>query len=72
MIYIVVDDQQAKLIAESSQSVEIRDNKGNHLGFVSHGFSNEDLALAKQRLSSAQPRVSSEELIDHLRTMVVK
>ena len=72
MIYIVVDDQQAKLITESSQGIEIRDKAGKHLGFVAHGFSEEDLAVASHRLSSSQPRISTEKVIEHLRALEVQ
>ena len=56
MHHIVVDDQQAKLISEATESVEIRDQEGRHLGYVAHGFADEDIALAKDRLASDQPR----------------
>ena len=38
MEHIVVNEQQARLISEATESVEIRDAKGTHLGYVAHGF----------------------------------
>ncbi len=69
MIHIVVDDQQAKLIAESQQYLEIRDRQGKHLGFVAHGFTDEDLAIAKERLASDKPRLSTKETMDRLNAL---
>jgi hypothetical protein len=72
MIYIVVNDDQAKLISESSDGIEIRDSSGRHLGFVAHGFTNADLATAKSRQASSQQRFETKDVIEHLRTLEVK
>jgi hypothetical protein len=64
-----VDNTQAKLIVEAQGTVEIRDRRGNHLGFVAHGFSAEDIALAKQRLAADGPRFTTREVLDHLRSL---
>jgi hypothetical protein len=69
MEHIVVDDQQAKLISEATESVEIRDPRGRHIGYVAHGFADEDMALAKQRMASDQPRYTTQEVLDHVRSL---
>jgi hypothetical protein len=69
MQHIVVDDQQAKLISEATESVEIRDSRGRHLGYVAHGFSDEDIAVAKQRSSSEEPRYKTQDVLDQLRSL---
>jgi hypothetical protein len=69
MLHIVVDDQQAKLISEATESVEIRDPRGRHLGYVAHGFTIEDIAIAKQSLASDEPRYTTREVLDHLRSL---
>ena len=56
MKHIVVDDQQAKLITETKETLEIRDVQGRHLGYVAHAFTDEDIAIARQRLASGEPR----------------
>lgn len=66
MHHIIVDDQQAKLISESTESVEIRDPRGRHLGYVAHGFTDEDIAIAKDRLASAEPRYTTQEVLKPL------
>jgi hypothetical protein len=69
MHHIIVDDQQAKLISESTESVEIRDPRGRHLGYVAHGFTDEDIAIAKDRLASAEPRYTTQEVLKHLQSL---
>jgi hypothetical protein len=66
MNHIIVDDQQARIISEATGSVEIRDPQGRHLGYVAHGFTDEDIAIAKQRLASDEPRYTTQEVLDHL------
>ncbi len=66
MSHIVVDDQQARLIAEATENVEIRDRQGRHIGYVAHGFSNEDIAVARRRLASGEPRYTTPQVVDHL------
>jgi hypothetical protein len=69
MHHIVVDDQQAKLISEATESVEIRDPRGRHLGYVAHGFTDEDIAIAKERMASDEPRYTTQEVLDHLQSL---
>jgi len=69
MLHIIVDDQQAKLISEATEGVEIRDSRGRHLGYVAPGFSDEDLAIAKQRQASDEPRYTTRDVLDHLRSL---
>ena len=69
MPHIVVDDDQAKMISQSTESIEIRDRSGKHLGYVAHGFTEEDIAIAKQRMASDEPRYPTEQVLDHLRSL---
>jgi hypothetical protein len=69
MLHIVVDDQQARLISEATESVEIRDPRGRHLGYVAHGFADEDIAIAQQRMASDAPRHTTQEVLDYLRSL---
>jgi hypothetical protein len=71
MQYIVVDDEQAKLIAEATDTVEIRDRQGKHVGYVGH-ITEEDIALAKQRAASKGPCYTTQQVIDHLRSLESK
>ena len=69
MNHIIVDDQQARIISEATGSVEIRDLQGRHLGYVAQEFTDEDIVLAKQRLASDEPRYTTREVLDHLRSL---
>ena len=69
MHHIIVNDQQAKLISEATESVEIRDARGAHLGYVAHGFTDEDIAIAKQRMASSEPRYTTRQVFEHLRAL---
>ena len=69
MEHIVVDDIQAELICRTPNSIEIRDRHGRCLGYVAHGFTDEDIALAKQRMSSNEPRYSTDEVLRHLESL---
>jgi hypothetical protein len=69
MEHIVVAEQQAKLISEATESVEIRDPRGRHLGYVAHGFTEEDMAAAKQRTASHQPGYTTQEVLDHVQSL---
>ncbi len=72
MQHIVVDNEQARIILESADSIEIRDRSGKHLGYVAHGFTDEDIATAKQRMGSDEPRYSTEQVLDHIQTLAQK
>ena len=69
MPHIVVDEGQAKIIAESAEGIEVRDRNGRHLGYVVHGFTEEDILLAKQRLASDEPRHTTQQVLDHLQSL---
>jgi hypothetical protein len=69
MLHIVVDDQQAKLISEATENVEIRDPRGKHLGYVAHGFTNEDIAIARDRLASDETRYTTQVVLDYLQSL---
>lgn len=69
MPHIVVDDEQARLILESGERIEIRDRSGKHLGYVSQGFTEEDIAIAKQRMASDEPRYTTKQVLDHLQSL---
>ena len=66
MISIVVDDDQARAIADCAEFVEIRNREGRILGYVTHGFTADEVAVAQQRHRSEQPRFTTQEVLSHL------
>ncbi|MGD0899399.1 MAG: hypothetical protein ABR915_16295 [Thermoguttaceae bacterium] len=66
MIRIVVDDEQARAIAQGADVVEIRNREGRILGYMMHGFTTDDVALAQRRLRSEEPRFTTQEVLGRL------
>jgi hypothetical protein len=69
MTHLVLDEAQAKIVAQSSGPIEIRDAAGNNLGYIAHIFSAEDIALAKQRREAGGRRYTTREVLEHLREL---
>jgi hypothetical protein len=66
MSYIVLDEAQARVIAQAKGHVEVRDRNGKHLGYVTHGFTNEDIRIARERADSKAPRLSTADALRRL------
>jgi hypothetical protein len=72
MHQIVVDDGMAKLISQAADRIEIRDPRGRLLGYVAqvvHGFTGEDVAIARERLASNEPRYTTRAVLDYLQSL---
>ncbi len=69
MPHIVLNDEQARIILESAESIEIRDRSGKHLGYVAHRFTDEDIAIAKERMASDEPRYTTQEVLDRIQSL---
>ena len=63
MVQVTLDDQQARIIAEANNVVEVLDHTGRVLGYVMHGFSADEISLARQRCASSQPRLTTQEVL---------
>jgi hypothetical protein len=69
MPYITVDDDQARIIAGSRESVEIRDRAGRRLGYIVHGFTPAEITEAERRADSDGPWHSTQEVVKHLQSL---
>jgi hypothetical protein len=69
MAELVVTAEQAKLLAEAQDSVEIVDGQGNRLGFFARPFSDRDVAIANQRAATAQTGRQTTEVLDRLKSL---
>ena len=69
MVKVVVTEEQAKAIAEAKDGVEIVDAAGNRLGFFARPFTEEDIAIARQRAASDEPRRTTREVIERLKSL---
>lgn len=66
---IVVDDQQAAVIRNAGDTVEILDKQGRRLGYVAADFTDEDIAAARRRVASDEPRYTTAEVLEHLASL---
>lgn len=69
MPHITVDEEQARLIAQTPENVEIRDRSGRYLGRITHGFTQEDIAIALRRRASNKPRYTTEQVLERLQAL---
>lgn len=69
MVKIVVTEDQARTIAEARDVVEIVDQGGRRLGFFARPFTDEDFAIARQRAASDEPRRTTQQVLDRLKSL---
>jgi hypothetical protein len=69
MLQIVLNDEQAKVVASALKPVQVRDGKGNVLGVINPIWTEEDIAEAKRRLASPGPRYTSEQVQRRLQAL---
>lgn len=66
MSELILNDEQAQAIRNAPGQVTLRDSAGNYLGFVARDFTSEDVAEAKRRLASDEPRMTTQEVLKYL------
>lgn len=69
MVQVVVTADQAKLLAESSDCIEMVDVRGKRLGTLLRPPSEEDAQIAKKRIGQVGKRYTTEEVVSHLRSL---
>ena len=69
MVQVIATADQAKLLLEAKESVEIVDANGKRLGTVVRPPSDEDVQIAKQRIEQSGKRYTTEQVISHLRSL---
>ena len=67
MVELVVTAEQAKLLANANESVEIVDAQGNRLGFFARFFSDHEVAIAAVRAASGQAGRATGEVLERLK-----
>lgn len=70
MVELVVTAEQAKLLADAIESVEIVDAQGNRLGFCARRFSDHEVSIAAVRAASAHAGRSTGEVLERLKASV--
>jgi hypothetical protein len=70
MIQIVLNDEQMEALRKAGEEVEIRDPNGGLLGYLDRPFDDEEiLAEADRRLNSDGPWYTTEQVLEHLRSL---
>jgi hypothetical protein len=69
MQHIVLTEDQAKVVAAALQPVQVRDTRGNVLGSIAPVWTAEDIADARRRLASDEPRYTTAQVLEHLRSL---
>lgn len=72
MVRVVITPDQAKLLSESSERVEIVDVSGKTLGTLLRPPSDEDVQIAKERTEQGGKRYTTDEVVSHLRSLQQK
>ncbi len=65
----MVTAEQAKLLAEAKDGVEIVDAQGNRRSFFAQQFSDRDLSSARLRASSGQLGRSTADVLERLQSL---
>lgn len=66
MTNIVLDEDQARTVAESTGVIALRDKTGKLLGYLAQRFSEDEISTARRRLATSGPRVTTAEVLAHL------
>ena len=70
---IVLTQEQTEVVARAKDAVQVRDSKGNVLGYIEPpDFTPEEIAEAKSALASKQPRYTTAQVLEHLRSLEQK
>jgi len=69
MTQIILSDDQTRTVQAATGAVEVRDARGNLLGYMSPPPSDEEIAVAKRRLESEGPWYTTEQVLDHLKSL---
>jgi hypothetical protein len=72
MPHIVIDDDAVRILAAAREQVEVRDRKGQILGYLRPLCTEEDIAVCMERLASDAPRYTTEQVREYLRSLEQK
>jgi hypothetical protein len=71
MSEIILSAEQARIVETATATVAVRNPDGHVIAYLSppDGFSDEDIAAAKAAIASDQPRYTTSEVLEHLRSL---
>lgn len=69
MIQIILNDEQARAVANAADSIELRDKRGKLVGYVSPPLKDTVIAEANRRLHSSGPWYTTQQVLEHLQSL---
>jgi hypothetical protein len=69
MAQIILNDEQAKAVQAANGALELRDSRGNLLGYVSPPISSAEIGEALRRLHSDGPWYTTQQVLDRLKSV---
>jgi hypothetical protein len=66
---LILTEEQARLVTETLGTLRVRDHQGNVLGTLAPTWTEEDIADARRRLASAEPRYTTAQVLEYLRSL---
>jgi hypothetical protein len=72
--HIVLSIEQVRVLRDAKGEIELRDPQGAKVGCAKpqddlHGWTEEDIRLAKEALAAPGPRYTTEQVLAHLRSL---
>ena len=69
MLHIVLDQQQSDLLKQSGRTLQVFDPRGRLIGFIEPAPSEAEIARAKARMAIDEPEYTTDEVLEHLRSL---
>lgn len=69
MVQIVVTPDQARAIADAKDGIVFVDAHGNRLGYFARPVCEEEIAIARQRAASDEPRRTTRQVLERLKSL---
>ena len=69
MIQITLSEEQTRQLREAEQTVQFIDADGRPITTLPHGWTEQDIAEARQAATSGSRRWSTDEVMQHLKTL---
>jgi hypothetical protein len=69
MPQIILTEEQARVVAAAAEPVLVRDGRGKLVGVIPPPWSEADIAEAQRRRESDEPRHTTAQVLDYLRSL---
>jgi hypothetical protein len=69
MVQIVLTTEQVRLLSGAGESVEIVDAHGNRVGYLARSLDAQDIAIARRRAESNEPRRTTQQVLQRIQSL---